>query len=85
MAKFKRRPKVIEAEQYHNVPHGWPKGVCAACDGVGLSVGPHVHTMYNSQIVELEDGDWIVPEPDGAHYYPIKDEVFRGTYEPVED
>lgn len=83
--KFRKRPSVIEAEQYHNVPNGWPAGVCAGCRDVGLSVGPHVHTIHKGQIVELEDGDWIVPEPDGVHYYPIRDDVLRGTYEPVED
>lgn len=86
MPKFRRRPKVQEivAEQYYNVPLGWPEGVCAGCDEHGLSIGPHVHTAHNNQAVELEDGDWIVPEPDGVHYYPIKPDIFTATYEPVE-
>lgn len=85
MPKFRKRPLVITAEQYHNVPNGWPKGVCAGCDAVGLSIGPHVHTAHNNQAVELEDRDWIVPEPDGVHYYPIKDNIFEATYEPAKD
>ena len=85
MPKFRRRPAVITAEQYHNVPHGWPKGVCADCDAVGLSVGPHVHTAHSNQVIELEDGDWIVPEPDGEHFYPIRSDIFAATYEPVDE
>jgi hypothetical protein len=85
MAKFRKRPVVTTAEQYFNVPNGWPVGVCAGCDELGLSIGPHVHTAHNNQAVELEDGDWIVPEPDGHHYYPIKPDIFGATYEPVID
>ncbi len=85
MANFRKRPLEITAEQYFNVPHGWPEGVCT-CDAFTVGGhGPHVHTAHQGQIVELENGDWIVPEGDGEHYYPIKDEIFRATYEPIED
>jgi len=48
---------------------------CAGCDEIGFTLGPHVHTAHNNQAVELEDGDWIAPEPDGVHYYPIKPDI----------
>lgn len=47
------------------------------------SIKPHLHTMHEGQFVVLEDGDWIVPEPDGIHYYPIKDAVMKKTYRPL--
>jgi hypothetical protein len=35
--------------------------------------------------VILEVGDWIIPEPDGIHFYPCKPDIFEATYEPVND
>lgn len=46
--------------------------------------GAFVRTMHNNQQVYVEKGDWILPEPDGEHYYPVKDEVFQKTYELAE-
>jgi hypothetical protein len=48
----------------------------------GGNTRPHVHTMHNNQIVLLEVGDYIIPEPDGVHFYPCKEEVFKKTYRP---
>lgn len=31
----------------------------------------------------LSDGDWIIPESDGEHFYPCKPDVFAVTYEPA--
>lgn len=85
MPQFRRRPTIITAEQYRNEPFGWPSGVCT-CDAFSVGGhGPHVHTMHGNQIVELENGDWIVPEPDGVHFYPVADEVMRSTYELIEE
>lgn len=33
------------------------------------------------QRVEVSIGEWIVKEPDGVHFYPISDEIFRQKYE----
>ena len=83
MAKFRKKPVVIEAEQY--VEYGkLVKGMCnsRSCFTLG-GKEPHVHTIHNNQIVNLEVGDWIVPEPDGEHYYPIKPEILADTYDEV--
>ena len=42
----------------------------------------HVTTIQG-QRVQVEPGEWIVQEPDGIHYYPVADDVFRRKYEPV--
>jgi hypothetical protein len=42
----------------------------------------HVTTIQG-QHVQVEPGEWIVQEPDGIHYYPIADDVFRRKYEPI--
>lgn len=35
------------------------------------------------QNVKVSPGEWIATEPDGIHHYPIADEVFRKSYDPV--
>lgn len=81
MPKFRKKPVVIEAVQY--VEYGkLVKGMCnsMSCYSAG-NTEPHVHTIHNSQIVLLEVGDFIIPEPDGEHYYPCKPDIFAATYE----
>jgi len=76
---------IIEAEQY--VEYGkLVKGMCnsQSCFVAGNDE-PHVHTIHNNQIVNLEIGDWIIPEPDGEHFYPCKNSIFIKTYEKVTD
>lgn len=77
MAIFRSKPVEIEAWQYH--PKRLVRGVCN-CDANAID---HLHTMHNDQIVFLEDGDWIVPEPVPNRFYPIKPDVFAKKYELV--
>lgn len=96
MAKFRKKPVVIEAEQFNPNRTSQPRSVCV-CRNVGTLAAdpeatwpnvigkPHVHTMHDNQAVYLESGDWIIPEPDGEHFYPCKPDVFAATYEPVEE
>ena len=81
--EFRKKSVVIEAEQY--VEYGkLVKGMCnsISCFTAGNNK-PHVHTIHGGQIVNLEIGDWIIPEPDGKHFYPVKPDIFKATYEPV--
>jgi hypothetical protein len=82
--KFRKKPVVIEAEQYREFERS-VKGVCnsLSCYAMGND-RPHVHTIHDNQLVNLELGDWIIPEPDGKHFYPCKSDIFEATYEPVE-
>jgi hypothetical protein len=76
MPKFRKKPVVIEAEQFVH-PATAPMGVYTEEDGRCYVVTIHKQKVY------LESGDWIVPEPDGIHYYPIKPDIFANTYEPL--
>jgi hypothetical protein len=82
MAKYIKRPIIIEAVQYNEYGK-LVRGMCnsRSCFGAGNNK-PHVHTIHRGQIVNLEIGDYIVPEPDGEHYYPVKADIFEKTYEP---
>lgn len=84
MAKYFKIAKVVEADQYL---HGkFAKGMCSSkeCQSHGHNK-PHVHTIHNNQIVNVEVGDYIIPEPDGEHFYPVKPDIFNSTYESAEE
>jgi hypothetical protein len=75
--KFRKKDKEIDAEQFLSKP---VRGLCldTACPDVA-----HVHTIHDNQLCTVQHGDWIVPEPDGEHFYPVKNEIFESTYERV--
>jgi hypothetical protein len=94
MPKFKRKPdtKIYEAvEWWPNVDH---PGVMydnayiindSLFDGEReVREGPYVVTIH-SENAHLTPGDWIMREPDGIHYYPIKPDIFAATYEQIEE
>ncbi len=83
MPKFRKKPVDIEAEQYTKYGE-LVKGMCnsRSCFTEGNSK-PHVHTIHQNQLVNLEVGDWVIPEPDGEHYYPVKPDIFDKTYDSV--
>lgn len=84
MARYVKRPVGIEAVQYVEYG-GLVTGMCnSICCRINGHNEPHVHTIHNNQIVNLEVGDWIIPEPDGVHYYPCKPDIFALTYDKVE-
>lgn len=86
MGKFRKKAIEIWADQYRH-PAEQIEGVCfceAGCPVASVDESEsaaHVHTIHAGQICLLEPGDWIVPEPDGEHYYPIKPEIFAATYD----
>ncbi len=75
MTKYRSNPRIVEAVQ-------WFPGV----KHPGLTRGPlgiGVVTIHG-QLAYISPGDYIIAEPDGAHYYPCKEEIFLASYEPVE-
>ena len=83
MGLYRKKPVVIEAVQY--VEHEkLVEGMCnsTSCFTSGNNK-PHVHTIHDGQIVNLEVGDWIIPEPDREHFYPCKPDIFEKTYEEI--
>jgi hypothetical protein len=60
---FTKRPVEIQAEQYAEsgkLAHGMCNSQSCFASG---NTKPHVHTIHDNQIVNLEVGDWIIPEP----------------------
>ena len=80
--RYRRRPTTIEAEQYLGLDqHPLPRGVRVSYSGPKPVA--YVITIHG-QVTPVQPGDWIMPEPDGEHFYPCKPDVFEATYEPVE-
>ena len=91
MSKFRKKPVVIEAEQWF--PGNQAKGVrgddpnmwCGCVTIGGPSNLPHVHTIHGNKAVLVMEGDWIIPELDGIHFYPCKPDIFGQTYESIDE
>jgi len=90
--KFRKKPVVIEATQFFENRQPWPRGVKPATlqhnlprDRDYWPAGAPVVVTIHGQTTRVRDGDWIITEPDGKHFYPCKPDIFAATYEPVEE
>lgn len=85
MPQFRRKPKVIKAEQFFYDVRPWPEEVeilpYSAEDG-SLTGGPAVRTSRGN--VYLKDGDWIVTGIRGC-VYPVQEDIFEELYERVKE
>lgn len=86
MSKYRKKPLIIEATQWFSGKD--VKGVLLAArmkmDGT-RDVAPYVTTIHG-QVTWISEGDWVITEPgENNGHYPCKDEVFKATYEPVEE
>jgi len=87
--KFRKKPVVIDAMQYHGPEDAFAVGEWHA------SLGPtergtfwwdeknvlHIRTLEGEHIAS--PGDWIIRGVKGE-FYPCKPDIFAMTYEPVE-
>lgn len=80
MAKYRKKPVVIEAEQFNarNRP---------LQDGVRVTNDPSRFEVWDSAqqgwVPGLKHGDWIITGVKGERY-PIKSDIFVATYEAAE-
>ena len=95
MAKFKKRPIVIEAYQITKEllisilidDEPYPKGLRLGSASYHLEYREvsgwrgYVTTIHGQETKVVID-DWIITEPDGIHFYPCKPDIFEATYEP---
>lgn len=81
MAKYRKKPVVIDAEQFHPHSHPWPEGVVADQKSpTGFSIGTLENTAQGH---EVSPSDWIITGVEGEKY-PCKPHIFEATYEPAE-
>lgn len=86
MPKFRKKPVVIEAEQW--VPGVEMPGVYRSVTLGSLSVDDFLHPLGWIDTLEgtmrVSPGDWVITGVNGEKY-PCKPDVFAKTYDPVED
>lgn len=84
MPLFRKRPVVIEAEQFLV---GKPLPFSGRGPYVGFDTDFYVITIHG-QRTPIALGDWIILEthgiPDQFQAYPCKPDVFEASYEPAE-
>lgn len=76
MPRFRRLSEEVEAVQFDGV-HDVPGIVRREEDQA-----PYVVNIHEQKCMVFA-GDWILPEPDGIHHYPIAPQVFAQRYEPI--
>lgn len=80
MAKYRKKPVVIDAEQFHPETKPWPKGVF---EDSSSPTGYGIHTLEHTAIKhEVTPGDWIITGVKGE-VYACKLDIFAATYEPA--
>ena len=86
MPKFKKRPVVIEAEQFtqenKNVAFTFIQCTCAPTrDKYG---NPTIDIQTKEGVMTAKLGDWIIKGVEGE-FYPCDPSIFEKTYEQVDD
>jgi hypothetical protein len=76
--KYRKKPVVIDAEQFHEKDK-WPAGVVREPGDDRL---PYIETLEGRLYVN--EGDWIITGVKGEKY-PCKPDIFERTYDPVEE
>jgi hypothetical protein len=79
MARYRKKPIVVEAEQFWADKKPWPAGVVECDPGVGSGYA----IMTTAGLVGVRHGEWIITGPAGEQYHPCPDERFKVAYEPV--
>ena len=86
MAKYRKKPVVIEAEQFfYDGPRINAVFYPSVSEDGTTYIGDAYVVTVHEQRCYIQNGDWILPEPDGIHFYPCKPDIFSNTYEPVEE
>jgi hypothetical protein len=90
--KFRKKPVVVEAVQFFSSELPLPIGVQVhefwtdpADIGGRMKVKKFVVLTIHNHWTPVVDGDWIITEPDGIHHYPCKPDIFKNTYEPLDE
>ena len=78
MAKYRKKPVVIEAEQFWSHDKPWPDGV------IQCEPDPEKPKDFRIETLEgphhVSEGDWIITGVQGEKY-PCKPDIFDATYE----
>jgi hypothetical protein len=89
MARFRKRPIEVDAEQWRPGTH--MPGVAFEAvesdkpsDALNFAVRAYVTTIHG-QRAYLDPGDWVIAEPVAGRFYPCKPDEFARIYEPADN
>lgn len=88
MPKFRKKPVVIEAEQfieYDEVSISTLRDFCGDDlieEGIKLLPRRYKIATLEGISYDISDGDWIIKGVEGE-FYPCKPDIFEKTYEPA--
>lgn len=86
--KFRKKPVVIEAEQFNSatrpLPFSGRGDPCCFDDERGTRAQSYWYVQTLEGPLAISEGDWIIRGVKGE-FYPCKPDIFEATYEPVED
>jgi hypothetical protein len=90
VAAFRKRPVLVEAEQWTGpgllVPGVQREWVPITDAGVGMwGYYRYYVVTAHGQKAAVAPKDWVIAEPDGRGHYPCKPDIFEQTYEPADD
>lgn len=84
MAQYRKKPMIVEAEQFLYDGPRVPGVFYPPLSEDGRTyVGDAYVVTIHGEVAHLKNGDWVIAEPDGQHYYPCRNDIFCATYEPV--
>jgi hypothetical protein len=81
MSKFRKKPIVVEAVRFIE-GQPLPPNTRLTYHSTGGVAGGQVYDVLHKSWISLSFGDWVITGPSGENY-PVKDETFQSTYEPV--
>lgn len=81
--KFRKKPVVIEARQYTGLNGTELLGWIGGSELEENFFGDYIEIKTLEGTMRADKGDWIIKGVKGE-FYPIKDEIFRETYEAVD-
>jgi hypothetical protein len=81
MAKFRKKPVVIEAVQWNGDNLS---DILRFYKPDNILVGDEIHINTLEGVMVASKGDWIIQGVKGE-FYPCKPDIFEQTYEPVSE
>lgn len=81
--QYRKRPIVIEAEQFDPAARPWPDYVHPWPDDIPHAADSIAYIETLEGFMDVRPGDFIITGVKGEHY-PCKPDIFAMTYEPAE-
>lgn len=90
MPKFKKKPVVIEAHQFHGSStelkafHDWMDGYAFQRPAICTRDIRPLTISTLEGLMSAQPGDWVIKGVKGE-FYPCKPDIFKATYEEVSE